>query len=163
MVDASHILIEAKNPKTGKADWEKARRRIDEIATMLFSRPPRARPAYFTGLARQFSEDNLTAGKGGNLGPFTLRGQLAQGFADAAFALRPGEVSAPVKTVHGYHLILCNKVTPPDLKKFAFEKKETRERVKKEWQQERRGRWLKENIHDKMKVKKFSTLFPEPK
>ena len=163
MVDASHILIEAKNPKTGKADWERARRRIDEIATKLFSLPPRARPGVFKDLARQHSEDSLTAGKGGNLGPFTLRGQLAREFAGAAFALRPGEVSAPVKTVHGYHLILCNKVTPPDLKKFAFEKKETRERVKKEWQQEQRDRWLKENVQDKLKVKKVSDFFPEPK
>jgi len=57
----------------------------------------------FEKLAQKYSED-ITAVQGGDLGYFS-RGQLEPAFEEAAFALKPGEVSGLVQTLYGYHII----------------------------------------------------------
>lgn len=59
--------------------------------------------ADFAELAQQYSQDS-TASRGGDLGFFTAD-QMVPAFSDAAFALQPGEVSKPVHTKFGWHLI----------------------------------------------------------
>ena len=61
--------------------------------------------ADFASMARQFSQDPGTAVGGGDLG-FFRRGDMVAPFEDAVFALSPGEISEPVETPMGYHLIL---------------------------------------------------------
>ena len=58
----------------------------------------------FEELARIMSEDAATAAEGGDLGTFG-RGRMVTAFEDVAFALEPGQVSEPVKTQFGWHLI----------------------------------------------------------
>lgn len=58
----------------------------------------------FDEIAKKYSEDATTKEKGGNLGAFT-KGVMVQEFEDTAFAMADGEVSQPVKTVYGYHII----------------------------------------------------------
>lgn len=60
--------------------------------------------ADFERLARTMSQDESTAPNGGDLGTFS-RERMVKPFADAAFALEPGQVSEPVRTVFGWHLI----------------------------------------------------------
>ena len=58
----------------------------------------------FAALAKQYS-DGPTRAKGGDLGFFT-HNQMPKDFADAAFALQPGQLSEVVQTSAGYHIIL---------------------------------------------------------
>jgi peptidyl-prolyl cis-trans isomerase D len=58
----------------------------------------------FAELAQEFSEDDATAKEGGDLGWFG-KGKMIEAFERAAFALKPGEMSEPVKTSFGWHLI----------------------------------------------------------
>jgi len=60
--------------------------------------------ADFAQTAKSLSIDEATAPKGGDLGWVGI-GTLVKEFEDAAFALKPGEVSAPVKTQFGWHII----------------------------------------------------------
>lgn len=57
----------------------------------------------FEALAKEYSIDG-TAENGGSLGSFG-RGAMVQEFEEAAFALKSGEISDLVKTIHGYHII----------------------------------------------------------
>ncbi len=59
----------------------------------------------FAKLAKENSEDTASAEKGGELGYFSKDAMVAE-FADAAFAMNPGDISTePVKTQYGYHII----------------------------------------------------------
>lgn len=58
----------------------------------------------FSGLAKKHSKDKGSASKGGDLGFFS-RGKMVPEFEKVAFSLKVGEVSNPVKTRFGYHII----------------------------------------------------------
>jgi len=58
----------------------------------------------FAAVAKEVSEDPYTKDKGGELGYFS-KGEMVQSFEDAAFALKPGEISNIVETDYGYHII----------------------------------------------------------
>ncbi len=95
-VQARHILIKV-GPEADTLEKTAARKRIEEIRTKLDE------GGDFGALAREFSEGPSSA-KGGDLGWFE-RGQMVKPFEEAAFALKPGEVSGVVETQFGYHLI----------------------------------------------------------
>ena len=58
----------------------------------------------FGKLAKELSLDSGSAKKDGNLGYFT-KGKMVKPFEDAAFKLQVGEVSQPIKSEFGYHII----------------------------------------------------------
>lgn len=58
----------------------------------------------FAALAKEYSSDTGSAEKGGELGWFTV-GTMVQPFNDAAYAMKKGEVSAPVQSDFGFHII----------------------------------------------------------
>ena len=68
----------------------------------------------FAVLAREFSADPGSAASGGDLG-FAGRGVWDQAFEDALFALKEGELSQPVKTQFGWHLIRLDAVQAPEI------------------------------------------------
>jgi peptidyl-prolyl cis-trans isomerase SurA len=67
----------------------------------------------FAEVAKEVSEDPGSAPNGGDLGCFT-KDQMVPEFADAAFSLEKGEVSQPVKTDFGYHLIQVYDTKPDE-------------------------------------------------
>jgi peptidyl-prolyl cis-trans isomerase SurA len=70
----------------------------------------------FEDLARRFSDDPGSQRNGGDLGWFRRGSGFVREFEDAAFALFPGQVSEPVETVFGYHLILVERIRGPERK-----------------------------------------------
>jgi peptidyl-prolyl cis-trans isomerase C len=94
-VRVSHILIGVPAGAT-TAVRDAARARAAEISRQ-------ARTGDFAALARQHSND-ASRSRGGDLG-FIVRGQAQPPFEQAAFALAPGQVSDPVETVFGFHVI----------------------------------------------------------
>lgn len=84
-IKASHILVK---------DEETAKKVQDELA--------QGKP--FEEVAKQYSEDPGSAEKGGDLGYFGP-GKMAPEFEEAAYSLKKDEVSEPVKTKYGYHII----------------------------------------------------------
>ena len=95
-VRASHILLRV-DPKASDAIRMEARARIDAILT-------RARSGEdFAALAKKHSQDG-SAAQGGDLGYFP-RKAMVPAFSEAAFSLKPGEISDVVTTQFGYHII----------------------------------------------------------
>lgn len=84
-VEASHILTETKE-------------QAEEVAQKL------ADGGDFAELAAEYSVDTATAENGGELGSFGA-GEMAPEFEEAAFAMKPDEISDPVQTDFGYHII----------------------------------------------------------
>lgn len=68
----------------------------------------------FAALAKEASDDVSTAAAGGDLGPVG-RGDLPESMEQALFALQEGEVSQPVRTDSGYHLVKLISVRTRDL------------------------------------------------
>jgi len=95
-VRARHILIKLA-PDADEATRQSAREKLDAILTEA------RQGADFASLAREYSED-VSAEQGGDLGYFG-RGQMVKPFEDAAYALRPGQISEIVETPYGLHLI----------------------------------------------------------
>jgi peptidyl-prolyl cis-trans isomerase D len=93
----AHVLVRV--PPVGGSDAENAARaKVEDVIK-------RAKGGEdFAKLAREISEDKATAVQGGDLG-FVGPGELVAPFEQAAFALKKGEVSAPVRTPFGYHAI----------------------------------------------------------
>ena len=58
----------------------------------------------FGKMARQFSTDSGSAKRDGSLGYFG-RGKMVKEFENAAFALQAGQISEPIKTQYGYHIV----------------------------------------------------------
>lgn len=108
--EANKIIdgIKAENAKC--LTDEKAKAKIEELKKQLDAAAPDKKAALFADLAKKNSACPSGA-KGGDLGEFG-HGQMVPEFDKTAFALNEGEISAPVKTRFGYHLIMTTKKTP---------------------------------------------------
>ncbi len=106
---------------------QQAAEKIAIIAQQLAGVPEESRGEQFIDLARKFSEDGAAA-SGGDLGWFA-RGQMVPEFEKAAFALEPGQVSAPMKTQFGHHVIYLEAHEPGGPRPFAEVEDEIRQRL----------------------------------
>jgi len=110
-VKASHILIKV-DAKASEDDIKGAEKKVKEIEAKA-----KAKGADFAALAKEFSEGPSKT-NGGDLGFFTRR-KMVKPFSDAAFKMKVGDISKPVRTQFGYHII---KVTEKkEAEKRAFD------------------------------------------
>ncbi|MCF8012060.1 MAG: peptidylprolyl isomerase [Clostridiales bacterium] len=138
-VNASHILVEEK--ETAQEVNEKIQSGED-----------------FAELAKEYSIDTTNKEQGGNLG-FIQKGEMVKEFEQAAFSLEKSEISEPVKTKYGYHIIKVNEKkeakkanyeeNKEDIKDMLFEKKMQTEY--EPWMQEMREKYEVENYLEENK------------
>lgn len=123
-VRARHILIKVA-PETNAADETTLKDRAEKALKRA------KKGEEFGALAKELSEDG-SSGNGGDLG-FFQRGHMVAPFAEAAFALKPGEISDLVRTQFGYHIIKVeeHKATKP----LSYD--EVKDRVTEDVKQER--------------------------
>ena len=95
-VQVSHILL--KVPEGDSSKMDEAKKKAGELAQKL------RKGADFAALAKENSQDEANASKGGDLG-WIVRGQTVPEFEKAAFSLSPGTISDPVQTVYGVHIL----------------------------------------------------------
>jgi peptidyl-prolyl cis-trans isomerase D len=101
---ASHILIE-----TGSARSEEE---AQALAMQVYERALEGEA--FSDLAAEFSEDPGSAGQGGDLG-WIEPGDMVEAFEDALFGLTfSGELSEPVRSPFGWHIIQLNDIREPE-------------------------------------------------
>lgn len=97
LVRPRHILVSLKQNAT-KAQSDSALVRADSIYNALI------KGADFAELAQRCSDDKGSARRGGDLS-WVQRGYMVKEFEDAIFAMKPGEISKPILSPFGYHII----------------------------------------------------------
>lgn len=114
---ASHILITVKKDASA-ADKAAAKSKADALVAQL-----RKNPGDFAKLAKANSQDPGSAANGGDLGYFS-RDAMVKPFADAAFSLKQGEISDPVESDFGYHVIEVTGIKPASVQPLESVKAE---------------------------------------
>ncbi|MFQ7901035.1 SurA N-terminal domain-containing protein [Stutzerimonas degradans] len=112
---AAHILIEGNDPK--------AKSTLEDISRRLQAGED------FAALAKEFSQDPGSASEGGDLG-FAGRDVYDPAFEEALYALQEGQVSEPVQTEFGWHLIKLLGVQSPEIPSFDSMKPELARELK---------------------------------
>ena len=146
-VQARHILIKV-DPQAEPAEKAEARKKLEEVQQKL------RKGEDFAALARAFSQCPSSA-DGGNLGSFE-RGQMVKPFEEAAFALKPGEVSDIVETRFGYHLIEVIDKQPETTIPYKDVKDRLGQYMKQE-KIEKEVRLYAEKLKEKANVERFLT------
>ncbi|GAA0872004.1 peptidylprolyl isomerase [Gangjinia marincola] len=120
-VSAAHIMVALKKGDS----LINAEEKINQIYDRL------KQGESFDELARQYSDDRNTAKKGGELSRFSAGRLNSEAFENAAFALEnPGDLSQPVKTKYGWHIIKLIEKFP--VASFEEMKNELEAKVKKD-------------------------------
>jgi len=116
---SSHILIEA-NDDRNDAD-------ALALAKEIKSRLDKGED--FAALAKEYSDDIGTKNAGGNLG-LNTKGSFVPEFEDVLYALQPQQISSPVKSEFGYHIIRLDSIVTPAVKTLAEMKTELSREVR---------------------------------
>ena len=103
LLTASHILVLMRQDATAEQQAA-AKVRIDSIYDALKAVPKDQLVEKFAEMAKEKRDDKGSAQRGGALGQFG-KGMMIPDFENAAYALKAGEMSAPVKSTVGWHII----------------------------------------------------------
>lgn len=121
MVRARHILIRT-DPSATDEEKNKAKEKAEEILMKIKAGED------FAKLATDVSDDTATKINGGELGFFS-KGKMVKPFEDAAFSLKPGEVSGIVETQFGYHIIKVEEKKESGIELFDSAKEKFRQKL----------------------------------
>jgi parvulin-like peptidyl-prolyl isomerase len=106
----------------------------------------------FDDYVEEYSED---PSKGMNRGSFhsMQRGEMVKPFEDASFAMEvEGEISEPVETNYGFHIIRFNKRYPPRVKKYEDVKADAMTMARKRYLEDYRTRYIRKLIEDPIEL-----------
>lgn len=137
-LDVSHILIGTKERTPAEA-----KEIVERIKLELIDDPSR-----FDELVREYSDDPA---KKSNRGRYMRmrKGQMVKTFERAAFALEaPGEISDPVETEYGYHLIRLDARHESELRPWEQVREEAIERARQKHMEGYRNRYLQKLLMD---------------
>jgi parvulin-like peptidyl-prolyl isomerase len=135
-VDVTHILISAESRSR-----EEAMALADSLRAQLIEDP-----ALFDDFVDEYSEDPSKGMNQGNF-PSMQRGEMVKPFEDASFAMETeGEISEPVETAYGYHIIRFNKRYPPRLKKYEDVKADAMTMARKGYLEDYRTRYIRKLV-----------------
>ncbi len=107
--------------------------------------------ADFDALTFQYSVDRSTATRGGVIPRFISWGNMAPAFQEAAFRLQEGEISAPVKTPYGYHIIKLIQKQSRERKPLA----DLQEQIRRKIEQNKKNLFIEKylmNLYDQYQV-----------
>ncbi len=128
-ITVSHILIGTKDPSGQDLRTEA---QALQIANDVYKKATAA-GAVFASLAKEYSDDPGSKEKGGTYGPYPVDQFKNMGFVkefvDGALALKVGEISKPVKTQFGYHILKLDAKGLPEGKQYEKEYKESEENL----------------------------------
>jgi len=108
----------------------------------------------FQKLAEEYSDDPGTKQKGGDLGFFS-RDKMVKPFSDAAFSLKKGETSDPVRSPYGFHIIQVEDRRPAEKQDFAS----AVSRIRGMMSQEQQNKCVNE-VYNKLKLKYHIEIMP---
>lgn len=123
-IKASHILIKVNFGAT-EDDKKKAKEKAKQMLEWLKNGEK------FETLAEKYSDDQQSKTMGGKLG-YIARGQMPKSFDEAAFSMKPGQISDAVQTDYGYHIIQIEDHKDAVTKTFAEVKDSIKEQMKNE-------------------------------
>lgn len=149
-VHARHILIRAAGAPMPVRPGQKELSDAEALAKATEIRKKLEGGADFAQLAKEESDDTTSGMNGGDLG-FFGHNQMVPPFEKAAFALKPGELSEPVKTPFGYHII---KVEAKEAKTFEEMRPDIEKRLRPELAQKEM-----ERLQSETKVQLDPTFF----
>ncbi|MCU6433784.1 SurA N-terminal domain-containing protein [Undibacterium sp. Jales W-56] len=122
---ASHILI-AVNKDAKDADKAAAKQKAEKLLADV-----RKNPESFAKLAKENSQDPVSAERGGDLDYFG-KGAMTKAFEDTVFKLKQGEISELVQTEFGYHIIQLTAIKPASVKPLEEMKSQIVADIKKQ-------------------------------
>lgn len=137
-IEVSHIMVSHKKEDS----TFNARERIADVYALL------QQGSSFENLAEQYSDDKNSARRGGKLRPIRRGDLRAPKFEDAAFELQnKGDISKPIESSFGWHIIRLEKTSPPPT--FEEEKEQLLKRVKEGTRSKRVTAAINNQIKDK--------------
>jgi len=116
-----HILIKVE-PNAPEAEVKKAKERAEKVLVEL------KEGGDFDAAAKKYSDDPGSAARGGDLG-FQSRGYFIPEFEQAGYGLVIGELSPPVKSKFGYHVIMLDEIKPAEYEPFSKVRAEVKNEV----------------------------------
>ena len=141
-IDVSHILISSES-RSSKAALQLA----TEIGEELQLDPSR-----FDAMVEEYSEDPSKKVNGGRF-PQVKKNDMVKSFEVAAFAMdEPGEISSPVETTYGFHIIRLNRKMPGTVPPFEDIKAQAMRQVREQYLKDYSTRYLKKTLSDPIEL-----------
>ncbi len=144
-----HILISV-DPGAMAAGWEAGLKKAEKVYQRLQSGEE------FSKLAKELSADSTSRSKGGDIG-WIHAGQLIAELDEAVRNMKVGDISKPIRTIYGFHILKLEGVKPP--KQLAFDEIDRvrlKEQLKKKKQRQRRKEFLS-SLRARAKIRIFKS------